>query len=161
MRGVLEKAVKDRHFKKAMDLGTGEGWWAPVWRTHSDYLIGVDHDFPRLQEASLRGLYDDLVEADVLEYEIPGDIDAVFCIEVIEHLEKDDGWKLLEKLENVPFVLITTPAVFHEATRNGHRSLWTFEDFQSVGYETSPFRYNILNLWRPGIMALKTSLPMS
>jgi SAM-dependent methyltransferase len=69
-------------------------------------------------------------------------IDAAICLDVIEHLEKCDGWDLLKQLERVArkLVIVFTPSGFmpQEGDRpwQKHLSGWTAEDLEGVGYST-------------------------
>jgi hypothetical protein len=66
----------------------------------------------------------------------------VLCAEIIEHLEKSDGFALLDKAENWARkkVIITTPNgyVKQEGYDNNplqmHKSGWSVEDFKNRGY---------------------------
>jgi len=69
--------------------------------------------------------------------------DAVFSIEVIEHLSKEQGYMHIKEIERVcrGLVVITTPAHFfpqnscESATQlMKHRSLWKPREFKRLGY---------------------------
>ena len=73
-RRVLSEVLKGRYFSKAVDLGCGEGYYSDIMKRHVGYLIGVDHNLGRLSVAREFGGYDEVVYADMREYEIPADL---------------------------------------------------------------------------------------
>lgn len=66
--------------------------------------------------------------------------DLVFALDVIEHLEKPDGGRMLSEMERVARrrVLIFTPNGFYPQESDDpwqvHRSGWTHADFRPRGY---------------------------
>jgi SAM-dependent methyltransferase len=144
----IEAILKDKHFKYTIDLGCGVGRWGSIIRPHTEYLVGVDIDPKRLRLAKETGYYDEVIEQDIRYYSIPLDADSVIMIEVIEHLTRDEGFDLLDKLYLVPFVLITTPIAFHQPIMpNHHQSLWTREDFEAYGFKTFIVSQGIIDIW--------------
>jgi hypothetical protein len=75
--------------------------------------------------------------------------DAVLCVEVIEHLDKADGWELIRRLEEIARrqVIVSTPWGFmplEEREDNphlNHLSGWLPEEFEERGYSVYPFYY--------------------
>ncbi len=135
-----------------LDLGCGNG--LPMIGTNFKMLVGVDA-FDKIH----KGLFD-MPEFDlILNLDIKNitdsfqmdSFDAITCIDVIEHLKKKDGEKLIKDMEYIARkrVLIFTPLIWSENqdsfknpiwwsygnTYNLHHSLWTEEDFTSKGYK--------------------------
>ena len=85
--------------------------------------------------ARMRALYDHIHERDVmlLSAEELAVYDLVLMVDVIEHLTKDDGLALLERIPGR--VVICTPEVFFQNPEartiwtEEHRSLWCLADF--------------------------------
>jgi hypothetical protein len=155
---AVKRALAGKWFWKAVDLGCGWGEYADVLRQHCAYLIGVDHNPLRLKIASESGLYDELHLADIRFYELPPDVDAVFILDVIEHLEKSEGLSLLQKLKGVPYIMVTTPSkYFPISPSNGHRSLWTREELENLGFKIQEtYSQEIFtSLYGHGILAIK------
>ena len=127
------------HWKKGVDLGVGRGEALPILREYVEYLIGVDYSEDEIRFA--KG-YDELIIADIKEYNVPVDVDVVFLFDVIEHLYRQDGIKLLTRLQVIPSVVITTPGRYFEEAGRGqkHVSLWSINDFQKLGYNVEVFR---------------------
>ena len=161
-RRVLSEVLEDRYFSKAVDLGCGEGYYSDIMKRHVGYLIGVDHNLGRLSVAREFGGYDKVVYADMREYEIPADTEAVFMLDSLEHIPKDDGYKLLSKLKNV-FIVITTPSRMGRwgiaGIRNHHQSLWTEQELQQLGFKTRTYRVFFFSLfYGPEILAVREPL---
>lgn len=161
VRGVLERALEGWRFRVGLDLGCGIGQWGMLFRRYCDYLIGVDFNEGDLKRASETDAYDELVRMDIREYQPPPETEAVFQIEVLEHLEKGDGLRLLERLKWVPFFLITTPKnYFHGPVTCPHVSIWSHGNLQTFGFQTEEFRHGFGGLFRTGIIAVRTPVDL-
>jgi hypothetical protein len=161
---AVKRALAGKWFWKAVDLGCGWGEYADVLRQHCAYLIGVDHNPLRLKIASESGLYDELHLADIRFYELPPDVDAVFLLDVIEHLEKSEGLSLLQKLKDIPYIMVTTPSkYFPLSSSNGHKSQWTREELEKLGFKIQEtYSQEIFSpLYGYGILAVKEKPPLT
>ena len=58
----------------------------------------------------------DFISNSIRDYEVPRRSDSVFLVEVIEHLHRQDGEAILEKLKRIPLVCIATPAKFNDCS---------------------------------------------
>ena len=123
------------HWTKGVDIGCGRGEALPIIRDYVTHITGVDKTY--INEMSFARGYDKLVIADVKEYEPDIDTEIVFLFDLIEHLEKGDGFSLLNKLQRVPNIIITTPYRYFEDAGRGqrHLSLWTIDDFYDYDRE--------------------------
>jgi len=137
-------------FKYTVDLGCGYGLMGQYLQHHTLHLVGVDMDGESLEWARRKDLYDELFQADLKRFEITGQADSIFLIEVLEHLDRKEGEALLQKLQKFPFVCITTPTKFHvcsllaefmKNTRQKHQSLWNEADFEKLGYTIHRLKY--------------------
>lgn len=69
--------------------------------------------------------------------------DLVYCLDVIEHMEKEDGLRLLAELERVAVrrILLFTPNGFRPQDSDDpwqvHRSGWTADELRGLGYTTA------------------------
>lgn len=126
-----------------LDLGSGFGYYAETLRDHADYLVGLDAFAPALQMAKGRKVFDDLIRGDILHLPLRSErIGCVTLFDVIEHLSKNDGRKLLASLE--PSVFVSTPSsdfsnrsyarLLGNALEN-HVSTWSLEELEDMGYE--------------------------
>ncbi len=80
-------------------------------------VVGIDIFKSYLDEAKGKGVYQELILGDVRHLPLKDkSFDVVICMEVLEHLEKVDGEKLLGELERVAKrqVLLSTPVGKYE-----------------------------------------------
>tara|TARA_Y100000310_G_scaffold177357_1_gene177432 strand:+ start:1517 stop:2212 length:696 start_codon:yes stop_codon:yes gene_type:complete len=106
-------------------------------------VTGVDIFKPYVDEHNKRGLYTACLVADItkIEFEL-NQFDAVLCMDVLEHLNRVDGAKLLERMKIWgKKVIITTPngrvPGIPSDDRNiyqEHQSGWTAKELESRGY---------------------------
>lgn len=130
-----------------LDCGFGYGNWAFQIKARLGYdphIVGLEIFSPYIERQSKLGLYDNIVEANVLD--IPFDngyFDVVLACEIIEHLEQEDGLKMINEVERVSknLVIVTAPFGFRKQDAvDGneyqiHRSRWYHSDFIKMGYE--------------------------
>jgi SAM-dependent methyltransferase len=107
------------------------------------YLVGVDIWPQYLAQA--KDVYDDVVRCDVRKLPFrSSSFDVVIATDVIEHLQKTEGYAFLETAENLAMgqVFLYTP-VGYMAKKNledknpwqAHRSGWRADEFRRRGYK--------------------------
>lgn len=140
VKSFLRRILIGRRFSLGCDYGCGEGYYSDVLKEHCGWLIGVDHNLPRLSVAREYGFYDELVLADFCDFGVPEGLEAAFFLDSIEHVEKDRGFALLRRLleAGVKFIFISTPETFHVGgLRDTHKSLWSEGELRSLGFTVS------------------------
>jgi len=79
-------AVRPRGFGRVLDLGCGTGLVGVLLRVHADRLVGLDLSPEILELARERGVYDDLIEGEIVA-ELSGmpdnNFDAVVATDVL------------------------------------------------------------------------------
>ncbi|OGM33529.1 hypothetical protein A3D00_00145 [Candidatus Woesebacteria bacterium RIFCSPHIGHO2_02_FULL_38_9] len=135
--------------RTVLDVGCGDGRFMSVLNADRKWsVLGVDIYKTELIRAEETGVYGEVVLGDVRKIvKIIGNrkFDTVFCSEVIEHLKKNDGIKLLTDMEKVgKRVVVVTPRgmltkeepYFNEGNNQYqiHKSSWEIEDFKKRGY---------------------------
>jgi len=137
-----------------LDLGCGNG--RPFIGTDFPFITGVDIWKKKFYMPE----YDEICFNDIREIDnlFPEKFfDVVTAIDVIEHLEKEEGLKLIEDAEKLALkkVIFFTPRKWDEnkdSFKNKkwwsyenkyclHKSIWTEEDFTSRGYEIMPLSH--------------------
>lgn len=132
----------DREARSVLDVGCGKS--SPV---HSfpglSYTVGVDIFEPYLRQATKAGTHHDYVRCDVRKLPFRRkSFDVVLCLEVLEHLDKEDGHRLLQEMEEIARrqVIITTPlGKYDQASYDGnpaqqHRYLLSPPEMKEMGY---------------------------
>lgn len=137
------------------------GWFGQDWLQKLD---GVEAWEPYIGPIQ-RAVYDRVFCCDIREQidNLPT-YDAIIFADVIEHMPKEDGGVLLDKLmaHARDGVIVTTPNVFVEQDDVGgnpyqvHRSLWTSVDFEKykdkfhflLGTDEYPDQWNVFILMK-------------
>lgn len=131
------------------------------------FSVGVDAFAPSIESSRAEGIHDRYELMDVLRLgeKFPAKaFDCVLALDIIEHLEKSDGYRLIESMERIALkkVVVFTPNGFLEQgvtdgnTHQVHRSGWEIAEFRTLGYTVTGingwkgFRGEYGNLtWRP------------
>jgi ubiquinone/menaquinone biosynthesis C-methylase UbiE len=136
-----------------VDMGCGRGVIGALVRIYRNpkRLVGIDAFRPYLDFCSRHDFYDELYQYDLRQTPLPfsdKEFDVATCIEVIEHLPKNSGVRLLNELERIAKkVVITTPNDFfpQKALDNNpfqkHLSSWSVKDFTKRGYTVKGVGY--------------------
>jgi SAM-dependent methyltransferase len=107
------------------------------------HAVGVDAYEPALEESRWRGIHDEYIQADVTQLGLSaGSFDAVLIMDLIEHLEHEQGKELIERMGRAAArkLIIFTPNGFVEQDEYDgnplqiHRSGWTVDDFKRLGF---------------------------
>ena len=132
---VMSVIVRERP-QSVLDVGAGWGKYGVLAREYAEPALvdAIDAIPPRYP------VYDHVFVGDIrdLDRVLPADAgpyDLALLIEVIEHLEKDEAWRVLDQLmRRAKRVLITTPLGFRrqevpDLPFENHRSGWHLSDF--------------------------------
>jgi len=127
--------------KRVLDLGCGPD--SPLKYCDVSYSVGVDAFDFYLEDSKSRKTHSEYLLGDITEVEFePKSFDAVILIDVLEHLEKGAGKRLLEKAERWARkkVVVSSPNGYlaqREIDENpfqAHRSGWTVDEMRKRGY---------------------------
>lgn len=133
-------------------------------------LTGIEAYAPSIETAKANATHNDLVQGDIRELERffkPGQFDACVAVDVIEHLPKEEGLRLVRAMEHIARTknVLTTPSGFlpQGHTENNdlqeHVSGWEAEEMRDMGYRVIGLlgpkklrgEYHVLK-WRPKIL---------
>lgn len=138
---VIESVEKG---KRILDVGCGGGKWGyllKISRKSPIYSVGIDVHGPNLQFVKEHKVYDEVIRSDARSLPFrDGWFQVVLAIEVLEHLEKSEGWEMLREIERVcsEEVILTTPNVYwHQRGRHHsmeHKCRWTAKELSRIGY---------------------------
>lgn len=137
----LEKELKECH--SLLDLGCGQD--SPIgYLSRSFYSVGVDIFQPYVEESRKKGIHNEYILADVTRIKFkPRSFDGVIAHNLLEHLPKEEGRKLLPKMESWARkkVIIGVPNGYqpHEAYDGNpylaHKSSWSAPELRAQGFK--------------------------
>ena len=138
-----------------LDLGCGSDSFIGPIKDRLTRSVGTDLFKPSLDISRAKGLHHEYFKLDVLEAADqfgPGSFDCVMAIDLIEHLEREDGIRLIEQMEMMARkkVIIFTPNGFlPQEPYDGnpwqrHISGWGVAEMRGRGY-----RVIGINGWKP------------
>lgn len=125
-----------------LDLGCGRHSMIPILPPKIR-KVGVEFFEPAYREALEKGRHHECIHADVLKADFPEkSFDAVALLDVLEHLEKEDGRRLIGRMERWArrkIVIFTPNGFLKQEEYDGnplmaHRSGWTAEEFRQMGF---------------------------
>ena len=128
-----------------LDVGCGGNSPLGRFAQRPPYSVGVDLYEPWLAESRVKAIHDEYRELDVRrlgEHFEAASFDVVLACDLLEHLEREDGARLLEAIARIARrrIVILTPNGYvpQEATWGNplqvHRSGWTVEEMRTLGY---------------------------
>ena len=156
----LEYILDNKEIKSLLDIGCGRGVYK-VFRKFDS--IGIDIFPENIRLAKENGNYKEVIEADInnIEYK-ENSFDAIVCIDVIEHIDKASGEKLLEKIERIAkkIVIVNTAWGYQKIPKRNdnvylnHLCGWWPNEFEERGYKIYPFKALRWNLGNSPILLM-------
>lgn len=138
----LESSLDD--CTSVLDLGCGPS--SPVqFCKNITYSVGVDAFDQYLKQSKKQKIHTEYIQHNFLDLDFPPkSFDAIVLIEVLEHLSKKDGLRILKKASNwaKKKVIISTPNGYFpmgEVDNNSfqrHLSGWTVDDLNKLGFKS-------------------------
>lgn len=128
--------------KSYLDIGCGKGKWGYLINTSHKlpgFMIGGDLKVENVRHVKKHQVYDGalLFDGRYLPFR-DACFDIVLALEVIEHMQKSDGYKLLSEAERVARekVIVSTPLLGarYWYSEKEHVSRWTVRDLRKKGY---------------------------
>lgn len=132
--------------KTLLDVGCGKGEpaefinWKGVYQS-----VGLDSFEPYLRLCQKDKIHNAYIQGDVRHLPFTNkSFDLVLCLEVLEHLEKQDGENLLQELERVATrqIILSTPAgdykqdAYDSNPNQEHKYIWNPLEIKVKGYRT-------------------------
>lgn len=127
----------------ALDLGCGRHSMVAIVSSKT-HTVGVEFFKPHFDQAVLSGRHTKYVHADITKVDFPEkSFDAVVLLDVLEHLPKEEGSRLLEKMQRWARrkVVIFTPngylpqEEFDDNPLMAHRSGWEAREMKELGFK--------------------------
>lgn len=158
---LIEEALDSRNYQQVLeatfagcqtvlDCGAGDGQALRRLEKVVPVRIGIEIFRPYI-EARKYPSDSIVINADLEDIDslfIDKSVDGILLSDVVEHFEKDDGLRLVEKAQRIArkVVAIWIPWGVHEQTYDDygydnhffqtHKSYWEPEEFQSLGFKT-------------------------
>ena len=136
----------DSDIDTILDLGCGSNSPLRHFKNKLSRLVGADLFIPSLNSSRASKLHHEYFQIDVLssiDYFEENSFDCVALIDVIEHLKKSDGLKLIKQMETIARkkIIVFTPNGFLEQKPfdgneyQRHISGWEVEEMQQMGFK--------------------------
>lgn len=128
---------------KILDVGCGRhSFMSEVIKSQGFNAIGLDIFEPNVIEAKQHNIYQDVLVGDARQLPFKDkQFDLAVSIEVLEHLNKEDGEKALAELERVSnTVVITTPIgksqhhAYYGNPHEEHKYIWNLQELKARGF---------------------------
>lgn len=135
-----------------LDVGCGAGKWGYLlkkyrWTDGPVHVTGLDAFEPHITSLRNEKVYDELVHSSAIPLPFPDkSFDSAIAVEILEHLERPDGLRLISELQRVcrQSFVVSTPN-FHwlregKETRYGfseyeaHRYNFLYPEFRTLGF---------------------------
>jgi len=129
-----------------LDCGFGYGYWGYSFKVRKDgdpVLIGIEIFAPYIEKVKKTGIYEHLIYSDIRccplrEYSV----DYIIAIEILEHIKREWGLKLINELYNICKynIIISTPFGFlptkgyDENEHQIHKASFFPKDFKEKGF---------------------------
>ena len=138
----LQSLILRLNLKTGLDIGCGEGSPLTSLRGPAFRSTGIDIDAKSIERAKCKRLHDDYILGDFRTIDFKQAFDVVVLSHVIEHFDRDAGWQVLQRLEQLSrcLIYVETPNGFLEQTSyddnpfQRHLSGWFPHDLQARGY---------------------------
>ena len=137
---LLREKLKDCH--SVLDLGCGFN--SPIRFINVEYSLGIEMFEPYLNESKRKSLHSEYCQADIRSIDFKANtFDAVILLEVLEHLNKQEGLKLIINMQMwaKKKVIITVPNGFvsqdpyDENNLQEHKSGWSVKELSGLGFK--------------------------
>ncbi len=149
--GILRRSLgKGR--ASILDIGCGTGEPLSFLSGQKGlYVVGVDTFEPYLKGGKQKKVYDDLILGDIRELPIrTKSFDTVLCLNVVEHLEKEEGKRLVKEMQEIAktrVILLTPNGFIAKPAHNGnpceiHKSAWSPKEFKEDGFVVRGLRFS-------------------
>lgn len=133
-----------------LDVGCGIGRWGYLIKQSYPNIkvTGIDIYKSYVDQAIASGAYEEVINDSFMNIDFkPKSFDTVIAVEVLEHVSKEEGTKLLKTIESVAKrkVILTTPSGYYELDteleNECHKSGWTKPELERLGYVVFPYPF--------------------
>lgn len=147
-RRLREVILAGESCQSLLDVGCGEKSPIHFFTGEIPRTVGVDAHGPSIETSRAAGVHSDYVQLDIRkigERFEPRSFDCVVALDVIEHLPREEGLRLLDDMERIAakrVVVFTPNGLLFQPPEPGnphqeHVSGWTAEEMGARGYEVT------------------------
>ena len=132
-------------YSTLLDLGCGPKSPIRLIPNRQDkFTVGIDSFAPYLEASKIKRIHNQYYQMDIRKMDIlPKIFDVVMAFDVLEHLTKEEGEKLIADMELIAIkrVVIFTPNGFIKQDMSDdnpnqvHKSGWTVKEMRGKGYK--------------------------
>ena len=135
----LSKELAD--CRSVLDLGCGHN--SLIQFCHVPWSLGIEMFEPYIQQSRNRNIHSQYIQADVRKLKFRDrSFDAVIALELLEHLNKQEGYELIHNMESWARkrVVVSTPNGYlpHGCRDNNpfqvHQSGWEIDELRNLGF---------------------------
>lgn len=142
---ILEKRCMEMSPTSLLDVGCGANSPIQKFSAKISRTVGMDGFLPSIQKSRGKNIHREYIHGELMKSLASlqsKSFDVVISMDVIEHFEKNQGWKFLSELERIASkrVIVFTPNGFlsqgeyDENPHQLHRSGWEVSEFTERGY---------------------------
>jgi SAM-dependent methyltransferase len=133
--------------RTVLDIGSGNGGLMSVVNFDHKYTVdGIEIFDPYIKLAKKTGVYRRIIRLDISKLNPENkSYDCVLCSQLIEHLDKNESLKLIDKMGKIArrLVVIGTPngwikqEIWENNIHQKHKSGWSKDDLLKLNYRVS------------------------
>ena len=150
---MLEKECEG--CESLLDVGCGSDSPVKYFASKIKHKVGVDGFQPSIDKSKAVGIHDEYVLMNVMDLSkkfADRSFDCVIASDLVEHLKKEDGYRLIHLMEKIAAkkIIVFTPNGFLEQREYDgnsyqvHLSGWEVDEMTKMGYKVTG-----INGWRP------------
>jgi len=135
----------DENSSSILDVGCGKGEPMRILkRKKKIFSVGLDIFIDYLKLCKRSGTHDEVINCDIRHLPLKEkSFDTIICLNVIEHLPRDEGLRFLLHASRLAKrqIIVATPSIYlpQEAYEDNpyqaHRSFYSIHDFSIMGFE--------------------------
>ena len=142
-----EKRIVELTGNKILEIGSGMGYWGLLLRGYGRVTIALEICDSYLHLAKMINAYEAIIKGSAIALPIRADyFDTALAIEVIEHVNRQNGFSLINEAKRVSKCVIVTTPLGISGNENlpswvpeseHHLSCWTEQELREAGFVTS------------------------
>tara|TARA_R110000824_G_scaffold236018_1_gene424780 strand:- start:130 stop:654 length:525 start_codon:yes stop_codon:yes gene_type:complete len=130
---------------KTIDIGAGYGKWGRLLKGLDLYCDAIEGHLPYIEKFDLTSIYGEVINSNMMDVplETYRKYNTAILGDVLEHVDKSDGLKLLEKLKaavsniwlTIPITVCHQDGDIYGNPLETHRYHWSDKEVQHEGFE--------------------------